>query len=60
MGDIDPSQIEMVMHQQAHILNKIEKSKNQAQPMQNNQMLNGAMSQAMSQAGSQTAKLNQQ
>lgn len=48
----------MVMHQQAHIMNKIEKSKNQAQPMQGNQMLNGAMSQAMSQAGAQTAKLN--
>lgn len=46
------------MHQQAHIMNKIEKSKNQIQPVQGNQMLNGAMSQAMSQAGAQTAKLN--
>ena len=60
MGDINPDELEMVMHQQSHILNKIEKSKNQQQPMQGNQMLNWAMSQAMSQAGAQTAKLNQQ
>ena len=46
------------MHQMAHIMNKIDKSKNQQQPMQGNQMLNGAMSQAMSQAGAQTAKIN--
>ena len=58
MWDINPEELEMVLHQQAHILNKIEKSKNQQQ-QQSNQMLNGAMSQAMSQAGSQTAKLNQ-
>lgn len=32
----------------------------QEQAPQSNQMLNGAMSQAMSQAGAQTAKLNQQ
>ena len=59
MWDINPEELEMVLHQQAHILNKIEKSKNN-QKQQSNQMLNGAMSQAMSQAGSQTAKLNQQ
>lgn len=40
MGDINPDELEMVMHQQSHILNKIEKSKNQQQPMQGNQMLN--------------------
>ena len=40
MGDVNPEEIEMVMHQQAHILNKIEKSKNQQQPQQGNQMLN--------------------
>lgn len=59
MWDVNPEDIEMVMHQQAHILNKIEKSKNQ-QVQQPNQMLNWAMSQAMSQAGAQIAKLNQQ
>lgn len=40
-------------------MNKISKSQMEAQPQQGNQMLNGAMSQAMSQAGAQTAKLNQ-
>lgn len=56
MGDIDPNDLEMIAHQQAHILNKIEKSKNQQQPMGNNQMLSGAMSQAMAQASGQVAK----
>lgn len=58
MWDIDPDNVAMVAHQQSHILNKIAKSKMEAQPQEQNQMLNGAMSQAMSQAGSQTAKLN--
>ena len=47
----------MVSHQMLHIQAKIEKG---IQAQETNPMLAGAMSQAMSQAGSQTAKLNQQ
>lgn len=55
MGDVDPDNMAMVMHQALHIQQKIEKGTVQ---QETNPMLNGAMSQAMSQAGSQTAKLN--
>lgn len=57
MWDVDPENIEMVSHQMLHIQAKIEKG---TQAQETNPMLAGAMSQAMSQAGSQTAKLNQQ
>lgn len=55
MWDVDPNDVIMVMHQMAHIAQKISKweSKSEVNPM-----LNNAMSQAMSQAGSQTAALN--
>lgn len=46
----------MVFHQALHIQAKITKG---TQQQETNPMLAGAMSQAMSQAGSQTAKLNQ-
>lgn len=45
----------MVMHQSLHIQAMIEKG---TKVQEINPMIAGAMSQAMSQAGSQTAKLN--
>jgi hypothetical protein len=45
----------MILHQQLHIQAKIDKG---TQKQETNPMLAWAMSQAMSQAGSQTAKLN--
>lgn len=55
MWDVDPENLAMVMHQSLHIQAKIEKGTVQQEV---NPMLAWAMSQAMSQAGSQTAKLN--
>ena len=55
MGDINPEDDNMILHQQLHIQAKIEKG---TQAQETNPMLAWAMSQAMSQAGSQTAKLN--
>ncbi len=43
----------------AHIQSKIQKDKDKLISGGSNQMLNGAMSQAMAQAGGQTAQLNQ-
>lgn len=60
MWDVNPDDLQMVLHQAAHIQAKIKKQSQQVQEAPENQMLNGAMSQAMSQAGSQTAKLNNQ
>ncbi len=55
MWDVDPEDTQMVLHQYAHIRQKIKKW--QTPIVGDNQMLNGAMSQAMSQAGSQTQQL---
>jgi hypothetical protein len=55
MWDVDPEDTQMVLHQYAHIRQKINKW--QTPIVGDNQMLNGAMSQAMSQAGSQTQQL---
>ena len=55
LWDVDPDNVAMVAHQTAHIMASIEKKKSQMLPMQDNTMLNGAMSQAMSQAGSEIA-----
>lgn len=55
MWDIDPNDDYMILHQQLHIQQKIDKW---TQKQEVNPMLNWAMSQAMSQAGAQTAKLN--
>ncbi len=66
MGQIDPENVEMVAHQALHIQAKIHKGTQPKEPQGQSpqgggdQMLNGAMSQAMSQAGSQISKLNQQ
>ena len=55
MWDVDPNNLAMVTHQMLHIQAKIAKW---TQSQETNPMLAGAMSQAMSQAGSQTAKIN--
>ena len=55
MWDVDHENLAMVTHQMLHIQAKIAKW---TQSQETNPMLAGAMSQAMSQAGSQTAKIN--
>lgn len=55
MWDVDPENLAIVTHQMLHIQAKIAKW---TQSQETNPMLAGAMSQAMSQAGSQTAKIN--
>lgn len=58
MWDTDPENEAQETHKAMHILAKIKKEQTQWQQAQDNQMLNSAMSQAMSQAGWQTAKIN--